>query len=340
MNASDRDVRIITICLLILTVFATGVVLSELRAVLVPFVLALFITMGLAPLIHVQIVRLQFPRTVAIMTSISVAMLVLVLAGIITSVTVAGMIQNARQYQQQISLFVANALESLPLDEWGIDESQLVGLVPAQVGGAVVGVGNAVIDILSNGILVVVFVIFLLIGRTAAGPRGSTWNEVETRVQRYLGIKFLVSLVTGFSVGFVLQVLGVPFALMFGLMSFMLNFIPSVGSIVATLLPLPVVMVDPSLSSTTAVLAIVVPGAIQMTMGNFIEPKIYGESLGLHPVVTLMSLVLWGTLWGVVGMFLAAPLAAIIQIFLGRLEHTRPFAEAMAGRLDPLLGDD
>jgi AI-2 transport protein TqsA len=123
-------------------------------------------------------------------------------------------------------------------------------------------------------------------------------------------------------------------------MSFLLNFIPSVGSILATLLPLPVVMVEPSLSNTTAILAILLPGAIQMTMGNFIEPKIYGESLGVHPVVTLMSLVLWGTLWGVVGMFLAAPLAAIIQIFLGRLEHTRPFAEAMAGRLDPLLGDD
>ena len=184
-----------------------------------------------------------------------------------------------------------------------------------------------------------VFVIFLLIGRSAR-PRGSVWAEVESRVQRYLGIKFLVSLVTGFSVGSVLSFLGVPYALMFGLLSFLLNFIPSVGSVIATVLPLPVVMVDPSLSGSTAVLAIALPGAIQLTMGNFIEPKIYGESLGLHPVVTLMSLVLWGTLWGVVGMFLAAPLAAIVQILLGRLEHTRPFAEAMAGRLDPLFGSD
>ena len=60
----------------------------------------------------------------------------------------------------------------------------------------------------------------------------------------------------------------------------------------------------------------------------------------MHPIVTLLSLVLWGTLWGVVGMFLAAPLAAIIRILLGRLEHTRPFAEAMAGRVDLLLGTD
>ena len=96
---------------------------------------------------------------------------------------------------------------------------------------------------------------------------------------------------------------------------------------------------QPEISSTAAVLAIALPGAIQITMGNFIEPKIYGESLDLHPVVTLMSLVLWGTLWGIVGMFLAAPMAAVIKIFLARLEYTAPIAEAMGGRLDALFGD-
>lgn len=340
MSPTDRDSRIITICLILLTVFSTGAVLYVLRAVLVPFVLAVFITMGLAPLIDVQIRRLRFPRGVAVVTSVTVAVLALALAGIITSISVARVIQNAGQYQQQIRVFAANAVNQLPFDQYSIDASQFIGQLTAQVGGAVVGIGNAVIDILSNGVLVTVFVIFLLIGRSTARPQGSVWAEVESRVQRYLGVKFMVSLVTGFSVGMVLQLLGVQYALMFGLLSFLLNFIPSVGSIVATLLPLPVVMVDPSLSNTAAVMAIALPGAIQMTMGNFIEPKIYGESLDVHPVVMLMSLVLWGTLWGVAGLFLAAPLAAVVRILFGRLEHTRPFAEAMAGRLDPLFGED
>ena len=145
--------RIITICLLILTVFASGGVLYVLRAVLVPFVLALFITMGLTPLIDLQIRRLRFPGPVAVVTSVLIGILVLALGGIITSVSVARMIQNASQYQQQIRLFTENALGNLPLDQLGLDADQLIGLVPAQVGGAVVGVGNAVIDILSNGIL-------------------------------------------------------------------------------------------------------------------------------------------------------------------------------------------
>lgn len=338
MDLNQRDLRIVTICLLVLTVFATGAVLFMLRPVLVPFVLALFLTMGLSPLIDVQIRRLRMPRVVAVVTSGLVAVLVLLLAGVITSVSVARLIQNASLYQQQLRVFVENSIDRLPLQLLGIDEGLVLSQLPAQVGGAVVGIGNAVIDILSNGVLVTVFVVFLLISRGTARPRGAVWAEVESRVQRYLVIKFLVSLVTAFLVGTVLQFLEIDFALMFALLVFLLNWIPSVGSIVATLLPIPVVMVDPSVSTTTAVLAIVVPGAIQLTMGNFIEPKIYGESLDVHPVVTLMSLVLWGTLWGIVGMFLAAPLAAIIRILLGRLEHTRPFAEAMAGRLDPLLG--
>jgi len=340
MNATDRDVRIITICLILLTVFSTGAVLYVLRAVLVPFVLALFITMGLAPLIDLQVRRWRFPTGVAVVTSVLIAVLLLALAGIITSISVARIVQHAGQYQQQIREFAVNAVDQLPFDEYGVDATQFIGQFTAQVGGAVVGIGNAVIDILSNGVLVTVFVIFLRIGGSTARPHGSVWAEVESRVQRYLGVKFLVSLVTGFSVGTVLQLLGVQYALMFGLLSFLLNFIPSVGSIVATLLPLPVVMVDPSLSTAAAVLAIAIPGAIQMTMGNFVEPKIYGGSLDVHPVVMLMSLVLWGTLWGVVGLFLAAPLAAVTRIFFGRLEHTRPFAEAMAGRLDPLFGED
>lgn len=340
MNPNERDLRIVTICLLVLTVFATGAVLSVLRPVLVPFVLALFVTMGMTPLIDVQSRRLRMPRGVAVVTSGLIAVAVLLLVGIITSVSVAQLIQSAGAYQQQIRVAVASALETLPLDQYGIDESQILSQLPSQAGSALVAIGNAIIDILSNGVLVTVFVVFLLIGRGTARPRSTVWSEVENRVQRYLSIKFLVSLVTAFSVGAILHLLDVPLALMFALLVFLLNWIPSVGSIIATLLPLPVVMVDPSVSNTTATLAIALPGAIQLTVGNFIEPKVYGESLDVHPIVTLMSLVLWGTLWGVVGMFLAAPLAAIIRILLGRLEHTRPFAEAMAGRLDLLLDDD
>ena len=98
-------------------------------------------------------------------------------------------------------------------------------------------------------------------------------------------------------VGTVLAVLGIDLALVFGLFAFLLNFIPSVGSLIATLLPLPIVLMSPDVSVLVAVLAIGVPGGIQFTIGNVLEPKIMGDALDLHPVAILMALILWGMLW-------------------------------------------
>ena len=124
----------------------------------------------------------------------------------------------------------------------------------------------------------------------------------------------------------------------FGLLAFLLNFIPSVGSVVATLLPLPIVLVSPEISTKVAVAAIAVPSAIQLVFGNFLEPKIMGESLDLHPATILLSLILWGTLWGVLGMILSVPITVVVKILCERFEGSRPVADLLAGRTDALVG--
>ena len=88
-------------------------------------------------------------------------------------------------------------------------------------------------------------------------------------------------------------------------------------------------------SGITIALVILLPGAVQFTIGNIVEPLVTGEGLDLHPVTILLALVFWGLLWGVVGMLLAAPITAVLRIVLGRLEITRPVAELLAGRLPP-----
>ena len=141
-------------------------------------------------------------------------------------------------------------------------------------------------------------------------------------------------------VGTVLAILGIDLALVFGLLAFLLNFIPSVGSLIATLLPLPVVVVSPDISATTAVLAIAVPGTIQFAIGNVIEPKVMGDALDLHPVVILLALIFWGVLWGIVGMLLATPMTAVMKILFEKIELTAPIADLLAGRLDALMRSD
>ena len=119
-----------------------------------------------------------------------------------------------------------------------------------------------------------------------------------------------------------------------GLLAILLNFIPSIGSIIAAVLPLPVLLLDEGTSLGAAALVIGILGVIQFSLGNVLEPRIMGKSFHLHPITVMLALILWGILWGVVGMLLAVPITATLRIFLARSERTAAVARLMAGRLD------
>ena len=178
--------------------------------------------------------------------------------------------------------------------------------------------------------------IFMVAGKQAARRPESVLSEIEMRTKRYILTMVFTSSLTGFLVGLTLYFLGVPFAMMFGFLTFLMNFIPSIGSIIATLLPVPVVLLDPKLTPVGMILAVAVPGAIQFTIGNIVQPKIMGRSLDLHPITVLMSLVLFGLIWGIIGMFLATPIAAVLKFLCERFEYTRPVANVLAGRIEEM----
>ncbi len=340
---AETESRIQTICLTILATLALGWVLYWSRPVAIPFVVALVVVLALGSVIKFLEIRVRFPHWLAQTCALVFGVGVLSLLGFLLSVAVASLVQNATLYQRQIRILIDNGLESLPLEYFGLDPATVMNQIPIDtVGPLLVGVGNALLGVLSQGLLVLVFVIFLLLsggGSDTVAARGGVWAKISERVKRYIVVKVLISGGTAVGVYLVLSMLEVPLALVFGLLTFLLNFIPSVGSIVAVLLPIPVVLVDPSIGSLQAVLAIGLPAVIQLSFGNFIEPKVMGESLELHPAVILISLVIWGMLWGIVGMFLAAPMTATIKLILERMEHTRPIADLLGGRVDTLLGD-
>ncbi|MFW6066200.1 MAG: AI-2E family transporter, partial [Planctomycetota bacterium] len=184
----------------------------------------------------------------------------------------------------------------------------------------------------SKGVLVLIFFGFLVFGGSGRQAKpGSDWAGVEADVKRYALAKLLLSAATGVLVGLILWVLGIPLAGVFGMLAFLLNFIPSIGSIVAVLLPLPVVLLSPDISTTRAVLAILLPGAVEFAIGNVIEPRLMGKRLGLHPIAVIMALIFWGMLWGVVGMFLAVPMTVLARRIMLKSDVTRPAAELLAG---------
>ncbi|GAB4335979.1 MAG: AI-2E family transporter [Desulfobulbaceae bacterium] len=191
---------------------------------------------------------------------------------------------------------------------------------------------------MGNTFWVVLFVIFILSERDGlarkivrgVGPQRAidildTMRRINRSVQQYLGLKTLISLLTGVLVAVALLLLQAPFPFLWGLLAFLLNFIPNIGSIVAGIPPILVTLFD-SGSLTRTLLVAVAFVVIQTVVGNFIEPKVLGKGLDLSPLVVLLSLLFWGWLWGIPGMLLSVPLTAAIKISLEQFDSTKPIA--------------
>lgn len=192
--------------------------------------------------------------------------------------------------------------------------------------------GVTLLNLISSTVLTSIFVGFMLAGRDPYKVSKGIYAEIDRNVRKYIATKFFISAITGLLVWGCLAMIGMQFASMFGLIAFCLNFIPSIGSIIATLLPIPIAIVQFD-SPLMITMAIVLPGAVQMTMGNVIEPKIMGDGLQLHPATILLALAFFGMLWGPVGMLLAAPITASVRIVLMRFKTTQPIGRLMAGVL-------
>ncbi|MBL4820825.1 MAG: AI-2E family transporter [Gammaproteobacteria bacterium] len=153
----------------------------------------------------------------------------------------------------------------------------------------------------------------------------SILKKIGDDIRKYISIKMFTSSLTGILSYTFLVIVGVDFAAVWGLLIFMLNFIPTVGSIIATIFPAVIALAQFE-GYTEFVLVLVGIGAFQMAIGNFLEPKMMGTSFNLSPLLILLNLGLWWFIWGVIGMFLCVPFLIIIFIVLAHFPQTRPIA--------------
>jgi len=165
-------------------------------------------------------------------------------------------------------------------------------------------------------------------------------DTIGRGIQRYLGVKTIVSFATGALCYAALVYLRIPYAPLFGFLTFLLNYIPTFGSIIAGSLPTAVAFAaEPT--PTKAIIIAAIYLSVNLSLGSFIEPKILGRELNLSPLVVIISVVVWAGLWGVVGTFLAVPITAAVQIVLASNEFTRPIAVVLSSgppREDRALG--
>lgn len=335
MNSSHRDEQIWLAVgsLMILALVAVGVLLSYTRGVMIPFVLAVFIAVVVSPIVDFLVVRFHVPQAIAVLLAILAVLGILACLGLFLIVAIQTVIETAGEYTESFADMTERVLTRL--EEWKIpiDQQKIADGLEAQLPSLATQTVGTATGLLSNGLLILIFVIFLLAGRNPHVIREGIYAEIEAKIRSYIATKLAVSAVTGLLVWAILALFGLRMAGLFGILSFLLNFIPSIGSIIATLLPLPVAVAQFGGSPWMVVGVVAVPGALQNLVGNAIEPKLMGKGLQLHPVTILLALAFWGLLWGLVGMILAAPIMASIRIVLVRFDTTRPLGNLLAGQL-------
>jgi AI-2 transport protein TqsA len=332
-DESDRRLR--TMCLVLLTLIAGGAALYFLRPVVVPFLLAIVIVYALQPLIEWQQSRLGFPRTLAIVGAGLVALALMAALGLLVAAFVVKLSDHLPTYEAQLKELTDWLTRTFDFARWGAKDGEQLLQLPEFGGRQLLTAAlSSGAELLSSGSLVVLFVLFMIGGHRRQSPRSSMRSEIDTAVRSYVFSMVGLSALTGVLVWLTLAILGVDFALEFGVLAFVLNFIPTIGSVIATLLPLPVVLLSPDLSVADRVLAMAIPTVIQVVLGSVVQPRMMGKSQDLHPVTVLLAMLFFGMVLGLAGAILAVPIAGVLRITFAHVPATRPLASWLAGDID------
>ena len=148
------------------------------------------------------------------------------------------------------------------------------------------------------------------------------FEQVKESIVTYIKVKFFMSMCTGIGYGLICWAFGIDFALFWGYLAFVLNFIPTIGSIIATIPPFLLGLIQLG-SPGTVIACMALLLVVQFTFGNIIEPRLMGSSLSLNTVVVILGLVFWGYLWGVIGMVLSVPMLVLFKVVLAQFEDAK-----------------
>lgn len=250
--------------------------------------------------------------------------------------TVQGFVVDSGKYAPKIDAQIARVYEMLRLENAPTLESiQLTDQLWIYSKELVNGFTN-----FAKGLfLVLLYVLFFLIEQGAFGKKmkalgldlresnrlSLVLNEINSAMRTYLGVKTFTSILTAVLSWVVFYFIDVDFALFWAFLIFLFNYVPSIGSITATVLPglLALVQFD---TLTPFLVIIFGVSAIQLLVGNILEPRLMGDTLNISPLVVVLALILWSMLWGVVGMLLSVPITVAIIIICSKFEPTRPVA--------------
>jgi AI-2 transport protein TqsA len=336
-----KDDQFYRISVAIIVLFVLGLVLRLARPVLFPFFMAVLISYIIEPVLKL-LVKSRVPKTAAVILILAVTFVLLYFIGALLYASGKSFAAELPAYGQRladISKGLETGIRGIPLK---FKLSSFLATVDAQkIAGIVLAALGPFMSFISKLFLIFLFLVFIIAGRgralkkvrQAANPERAAritgvLEAINAQVQRYLAIKTVISIVNGLTVWLVLVVFHVDFAFIFGFLAFILNYVPNIGSIIAAVLRVAFAFFQFGTIWVPLWILIITVG-IDNILGNFVEPRIMGKGLGLSPLVVLFSLFFWGWLWGLPGMVLAVPLAAILRIVCQNIPSLEPLAVMM-----------
>ena len=314
------------------------------KALLVPFLIAAFLALiTVKPMLWMQ--RNRVPTILAALIIVFVIMLILGLVGGIVGTSIAEFTAALPTYQERLDVIVQGVINFVGERFDTADKFKNLGdmIDPGYAMGLAATILNGLTDVLTNVFLIFFTVIFILLEASTVDTKveaafGRSTKSLQrpriflANLGRYLGIKTVVSMATGLSAGLLTWAIGLDFPLLWAMFAFLLNYVPTIGSIIAAVpaVLMALVQLGYGEASATAVGFI----GINLVFGNFIEPRLMGYGVGISPLIVFVGLVFWGFVFGAVGMLLSVPLTMTLKLALESDERTRWIAILLGSERD------
>lgn len=340
--------RAVLFLVALIAFFMTGAVMKITAVVLVPLFISLLLALVLTPMV-LQLGKFKVPRVISIVLAGLVIIAALIAIGVVIYKSAHSILQAYPRYENRITeiyIWLSNFFDLSYDKDLSVFQNLWSQLgVRNQIRMYTLSLSNSFVGFLRDAIMVALFVVFFLfeaiffkdkLSTAFEGVRARQIQKISTdimlQVSRYLSIKFIISLFNGLVVGLLLSAAGLEFAPVWGIVQFIANFIPVLGSVVvgvaASLLALIQFWPEPG----PVILVIVIMLGTNMIIGNILDPKIMGDGLGLSPITILVSLVVWGYIWGFAGMVIAVPMMVIIKIICENVSVLEPISILLGSR--------
>lgn len=328
----------------LISIACVVIILAGLKAaqtIVVPFLLAIFITVLVSPLVlYVQKLRVGRVFSFLLVTFAFVAIMVFFGSVIFDAIKEF----SARLPELQAKFNDVLQGISARLVRFGVEfDVQGLGVDPNEVAAQISILLRKTGSIVSTGFFIFIMVSFMVFESSMMDEKIRYFSQrshathtfvkkFASNLKKYLLIKTIASACTGALIGLGLWVLGVPYAALWGILAFVLNFIPTIGSIVAVFPTLFVTLSTMDISYSVWTIAIYL--AVNVAIGNIIEPRFLGQGLGLSTISVLAGLLLWGFVLGIGGLFLAVPLTMSLQIALASNDKTKSIATLLGNKVE------